>query len=453
MTQTLTDNLNLSATDKDAALVTTVAPGVSINSPAGRIRGTLDYSLNGIVYTKSDQANQIQQSLLAQGNAELVSNRFYIDANASISQQATSVFGAQTTDTALGQQNRTQLATVNVAPYLRGQIRDWVSVELRGNASVSTTTGSAIGDSHSDGGSLRFDSLSSGKLHWWSSLSTETTHYGTGVSDYTTSSENVGLTYQPDVDFVVSLNGGPERYDYGANGNQSDFSYGASSTWAPSSRTKAVVDWEHHDYGDSHTISFEHRMARSSLRYSDIQSTTLSPPNGSTSGSGTYAQLYASLAPNFVGTPAELDAYIKSQLANGVLANAPTLTRQQQVTFAIEGIRTSLNATIGQGRTRLLFATPVAGDLAQSSNIVTRSATLSLMHRLTPLSNASLSLSEYQSRGDTEALSNTLRTINVNWSSQLWLRTSVSLGARHSIFEGAPSYRENALIGNLVQQF
>ena len=55
VTQTWTDNLHLNDQNKDAALITTVSPGFSLTSNSGSLRGTLDYSLNGIAYVKSDQ--------------------------------------------------------------------------------------------------------------------------------------------------------------------------------------------------------------------------------------------------------------------------------------------------------------------------------------------------------------------------------------------------------------
>jgi len=63
--QTWTDNNRLTRTGKDAALLTTLTPGVSISTTRGAVRGALDYSLNGIVYTKSDEKARIQHSLSA----------------------------------------------------------------------------------------------------------------------------------------------------------------------------------------------------------------------------------------------------------------------------------------------------------------------------------------------------------------------------------------------------
>ena len=78
---------------------------------------------------------------------------------------------------------------------------------------------------------------------------------------------------------------------------------------------------------------------------------------------------------------------------------------------------------------------------------------LNLAYRVMPISSLNISISQQRSRGDLASQSATLRNFSTNLSSRFGLRTSVSVGARHSSAEGAAPYRENAIIANLVQQF
>lgn len=139
--ETWTDNLRLSEHDKDAALVTTVSPGISIVRGSGPLRGSLDYTLNGIAYLKSDQPSVLQNSLQAKGQAELIEHRLFVDMIASIGQQSASAFGLQSTPT-LGSQssvstlanaNRHEVGTLALSPLFHSVVGSLFSLDLRGN--------------------------------------------------------------------------------------------------------------------------------------------------------------------------------------------------------------------------------------------------------------------------------------------------------------------------------
>ncbi|MCB2007885.1 MAG: outer membrane beta-barrel protein, partial [Rhodoferax sp.] len=63
VTERFTDNVSLSSTGKKSELVTTVRPGISIRSNAGRLKGNFDYSLNQIMYARGSSARQSQNAL------------------------------------------------------------------------------------------------------------------------------------------------------------------------------------------------------------------------------------------------------------------------------------------------------------------------------------------------------------------------------------------------------
>lgn len=463
--ETLTDNVAQSSTDRDAALVTQVSPGIRIESRAGRVRGSFDYSLNGILYTKSNAKTQTQNSLAANGTAELIENSLYVDAQASIGQQAISAFGQQSANNSLSNPNRTEVGNISVSPYWRGRLSNFASVEVRANAAATNTKQSIAGDSRTQGASVRLNGLSAGQVNWWASLSSQDSHYKLGDSNSRNSVANLGLSYQPDVDFNFTINGGPERNDYGGGSMRNSTNYGVSATWTPSPRTKLLASWQHHDYGDAHTLTFEHRRAHSLWRYSDVQSVTLGTPNGQAAGTTLfnlfYQQCIAAL-PDPASCSTSVNDYLlqlgldpNTVLSSGFVASAPTLQRLQDLSFSLDGQRTSLLFSLSQTMTSLLNAAAQTGggDLAQSSFVHQRGATVSISHRLTPDSSLYAAFSVMQNRGDTSALSNDLRSLTANWSGRLGRWLTLTLGARHTSFTGTTGYRENALTANLVQQF
>jgi uncharacterized protein (PEP-CTERM system associated) len=469
VTQTWTDNLAAQAGVKDAALITLIAPGVNVSSRAGRIRGALDYALNGSLYIKSDRKNSTQHALSGTAVAELIDRTLFVDTQASITQQTASAFGRQTVDNSLANANRNEVATLTVSPYLRGSLAGLASLELRANSSESNTKDSTLGDSRTSGGSLRIDGLVRGAVNWFGTATTQSTTYKASTS-YRSATVNAGLRYRPDPELLLGMTLGQERNDLAGNGSRTTASYGLSGTWTLSPRTSLAGDWQHHDYGDSHSLSFSHRMARSAWRFSDSQSASLGNGQGNGVGTGAAGQRsnydllflqFASLEPD----PVKRDALVRSTLqtlglspdafsTSGFISASPTLQRRQDLSFSLQGLRTTVTALLSRSRNRQLgAATKVNDDFAQSSTITQRSASISLSHRLTPDSTVNVSLSDQQTRGDLAAQSTSLKSAIASWGGQLGRRGSVSLGARHSRFEGVTPYSENAVFATVVQQF
>ncbi|MDN3920445.1 TIGR03016 family PEP-CTERM system-associated outer membrane protein [Roseateles violae] len=463
VSQTATDNNRLSSTNKDAALITALTPSISIASHGGRVIGTLDYSISGLIYLKTDQQNTVQQSLTARGQAELVDKRLFVDVSATIGQQAVSAFGPQSPDRTLANPNQSEVASLYIAPYLVGRIGDLASYELRGSATATSAKDSSLGDSKAGGGSLRLDGLGGRKLGWWASLSTQRSRFGFDGAENENTVANFGLRYLPDPDLQLKVNAGPERTDYLGFLHKGE-NYGANANWKPSPRTDLLVDWQYHDYGNTHMISFDHRMARSAIRYADTKNVYAGNQTRS-AGAGTNYDLlflqFSSIEPD----PVKRDVLVRSFLqalglspdapiSSGSLASAPTMTRTQQLSLSLEGLRTTMTGLLSQTTTERLGAIiPTGGDLAQSNRIVMRGGSLTIAHRLTPISSANLTLSAQRSRSDDTGLRTMLRSLIANWTTQLGPRANASLGARHSDFEGSPSYTENAVFGNLAWRF
>lgn len=470
ISQTWTDNLRLAPSDKDAALITTVAPGISLTSNSGSLRGSLDYSLNGIVYTKTDQPSRIQNALSANGQAELISRTLYLDMRAAIGQQNASAFGPLSTPT-LGSQgavnnlanpNQRETGTLSVSPLLKGTLGGVATYDLRGDFNRTEVRGSSIGDSRGTGGSLVISQRDPGVLGWWMQASSQRVKSET-VRSNRNESARLGLNYRPDPDLVFSLNAGRERNDYLADASRNGATYGVTADWTPTPRTRLASNWQRQSYGNSHALSFEHRMARTVWRLSDTQTTTL----GNSGASGgvrsvydLYFQLFASQEPDPVKRDALVRAYLQSQglspdapLANGFLSTGPSRLRSQQFGVTAQGVRGSVALLANRSITRRLGDNLNQGDLANTSRVEQRSLSLSASYQLTPLSGMALSLSRQESTGDFSNQSMQLTSLTANWNSRLGHRLSAQLGGRHSRAEGAFPYTENALYASLTQQF
>lgn len=468
--QTWTDNLRLDDRNKDAALITTLSPGISLVRNSGMLRGSLDYSLNGIAYLKSDVPARVQNSLSATGQAELVSQTLFVDMHASIGQQNASAFGLQSVPT-LGSQgavsnlandNQHETAMLSVSPLLRGQLAGLASYELRGDFTRTDARGTSLGDSRGTGGSLRINQLNAGLLGWYLQANTQQVK-SSSVQSNRTSTVAAGLNYRPDPDLSFTANAGRERNDFLGSGSQNGATGGVTAEWTPTPRTRVNANWQRHDYGNSHGLTLEHRMSRSVWQIGDTVTTTL----GNTGAAGgvrtNYDQfflLFASIEPDPIKRDALVRSYLQSQglspdapLANGFLSAGPSRLHNQQLGFTLQGARSSLSAQASRSITSRLGSNLNQGDLANTSRIEQRSYSLSVSHQLTPLSGMSLTASRQETLGDNANQKTQLNSLTASWTSRLGPRLNLLLGARHSRFEGVTPYSENAAYANLTQQF
>ena len=471
VTQTWTDNNTLSSTNKDAALITVVTPGISVLSAAGPIKGSLDYSLNSVLYVKTSASNRLQQNLATQGSTELIKNLLSLDAQASITQQVASAFGQQSIDNTLSNPNRTEVATVSVSPHVKGRLLGWVAYDARASFVETNAKDSVAGDSRNQTASLRFEGLGTGPLNWWTMGSGQQSSFKAGGKNMSAMAR-VGLNYRPEPDLSFGINAGRERNDYlstglvgtsNGNGKINSSTAGVDASWSLSPRTQLTANWQSHEYGDAHTFNFDHRMARSSFRLLSSQSVSLgngSNVGGLNSNYDLYFLQFASLEPDLV----KRDLLVRNTLLNlglnpnavatsGFLTSSPSLQERQEASFTWQGLRSTLTTTASRSSTSRLGASVGSGDLAASGRIVQRGLTVSLTQRLTPISNATLTASHTESRGDLATQATTLKAITANWSSRLGLRTSISVGARFTEAFSLTSYRERAVFANLVQQF
>lgn len=467
--QSWTDNLRLDDRNKDAALITTLSPGISIASNNGFVRGNLDYSLNGIVYTKTDQPSRVTNSLAATGQVELLPGQLFVDARAGIGQQNASAFGQQSVPTPTSQGGIANLANANqhetgtlaVTPRLTGALGGLLAYELRADFTRTEARGTSLGDSRGDAVSLNLSQRNVKQLGWWFSGTTQ--RMRSDVSSNRNDSMRVGLNYLPDPDWRFSANVGQERNDILDGEARSSATSGVSADWTPSNRTRLGADWQKHRYGNSHSMRLEHRMMRSVWTFSDVRSTTAGFAGSSAGVRTNYDLLYLLYTSRFPD-PVERDAEVRKELlrqglspdapsGGGVLSSGPSQVRSRQLGVLLQGVKSTLSAQFTRSITSRVGNNTNLGDLAQSSRIGQRSLTLTASHQLTPQSGLSLTALRQETDGDLTSQSTRFTSLMVNWNMRLGARIDAQLGARHSRFEGVTPYTENGAYANLMLSF
>ena len=465
-TVTLTDNVQPGAAIKDGAVVVQLSPGLNFSSNAGRVRGFLDYSLNSINYFKSTASGSFQNALSAALTAEAIDNWAYVDLRGSISQQPISAFGVQSSDNSLSNPNRAEVWSLSVSPYVRGNLAGVAHYETRVNVATTNTRNSSVGDSTTRGAQFSLGGLSRGSLLNWSvNALTQKLDFSQGRSNDNASAQAT-LTLAAHQDLQLSASGGRESNNYVSVNSRSNSTYGLGMNWTPTERTKFSAQADHRFFGNGHSLSFEHRFARSIWRISDSKDVSTNTGQPGTASLGTNYDLFYALFASQVTDPAQRAIYTSNFLqqrginpsavaVGGFLSSAVSLIRRQEVSYALSGVRdtVTLSATRSEAR-RLDSLTNAQGDLSNSNLVVQHGISLGLSHRLTPTSAANLTFSQQKTSGALANQASTLRSVLANWSASLGARTTFMLGARYMSYSATlNSYHEKAIYSSLTRLF
>ena len=467
LTGTVSDNINLSSTDKESGLISQLTPGVRIDAQTARLKMYLDYALSGLRYSTGNSSNNAQNALNAFGTLEAIDNWLFLDFSGQISQQIINPFGQQSPSNVYDNKNTTETSTYRLSPYIRGQLLGSADYFLRYNGSVTNYQNGSLSDVSISQwlgqirGNTRFQNL-----NWTIDGSQQNTDYSRG-RDYEDGRLRGILTYRLFPELRISGSGGWETNNYQSLDNEGQSTYGYGFDWTPTERTQVSGFQERRFFGNGHNVLISHRFPLSSIRYTDIRDVSLIPNQFSTVGLGTvydqYFDQFATLIPDSAARAAYVNSLLNqagiapnAQAVSDYAAQRPRVQRSQQFTYVIFGARNSLTLVAARNENQALTVfgqnTAIAGE---ASNIVQQGVTLSFLHRLTPLTGLNLLGYRMKSQsGLTNALDTTTTTYQVGVSTRLGAKTGGSLNVRHTDFDSNTSpYSENAVVASLSMFF
>lgn len=489
VTETYTNNVSLSSTNKQSELITQISPGIRLLSNGGRVKGSLDYSLTEQLYARGTSGRRSQNSLNATANIEAVDNWFYVDVSGVIGQQSISAFGAPVGDGSVLNRNSTEISVFRLSPYVRGRLGSTAEYAARYSLTSSRSGSAAVSDVDSRDLSLHLNSIGARRGAGWtlsadhqtanfsSSRSTSsqringqvnypfTDRWGAYVrashesNDYvsaTTQSQDItalGLTFTPNDEAQFSV----DRDNSGATG--------LKIKWSPSKRTSVSVTRERRLFGETQSIALAYRTSNTAWTFSDTRGSVTST---SLSTATAPSSLYDLLLTQF--SAGEPDAVKREQYgaflqANGIrpaataiggfLTSALSLQNQQQVSFALFGARNTISLTANRSSNTRLDTTSVAVDDLSTSGVVRQNGLIvNLSHRFTPNSTLNVVAARQNASGTAGQTGTSTKSVNVNLSTRLTKDATANIGARRIVFDSATApYTETAVIGNLNVQF
>jgi len=475
LTETFTDNvsINRNANGKRSDFITEITPGIRIEANANRLKGHFDYALRGQYYAKTDYS-RTQNSLNTFGSFEAIEDWFFIDFSGVISQQSISAFGPQSPGNTTLNNNSTETSTYRISPYIRGQLLGSADYLLRYNASTthSDTTRAYDLELTQWIGQLKGNTVFR-NLSWTIDANQQIADYNPGRRTEADSARAM-LTYAINPQFRVSISGGQESNNYASLNKETNDTYGYGFDLNPTERTRFSAFKERRFFGDGHRVTFSHRFPMSSISFSDTRDVSLLPNQFATYGMGTvydqfypqFSQICADRLPGnadqvlidncVLGLFQLLGIQPNTQVTAGYMTSRATIQRRQQLSFALFGARNTLTLLANRNENQSVLAASAIGgmvdDFAQNSTVRQQGVSLTYLHRLSPLSNLSVTASRQESTSiRTESLKTTTTLYQVNLSTKLGHKTTGMLNFRHAEFDStANPYTENAVIGTIT---
>lgn len=466
VTETLTDNVNLSGTAARSELTTEISPGIRLDIQGARLKTYLDYSLTHVNYARGSSGSRLQNALNTFGTFEAVDNWAFVDFSGNISQQTISAFGTQSTSNTAINANQTEVANYRVSPYIKGQLGNIANYEARISQAVTSADNAATFDTTNTNSSVRVTNASTfRRLGWSADVGRQQSSYDAGR---TTKSDtySLGLTYELTPQVRLSANAGQEANNFTSLDKQTYSTHSVGLTWQPSQRTTVSALTGKRSFGNTHNVSFEHRSARTVWRFTD--SKDVSTP-GEQNGFGTVGNVYDLFYNQLEGsglTPAQRALRVNQLLqqyginpnipvVSSFLTSAASVQRSQNLSFALLGVRDTITFLLTRTESFRLDTLVSAIDNLSDANTVTQNGfSINYSHRLTPDYSMGVVLSRQATSGSTAAQDTTLKSLNLSLSGQVGKNTAASLGLRHVVSDnGANPYTENAVTGNLNVQF
>ena len=272
----------------------------------------------------------------------------------------------------------------------------------------------------------------------------------------------LGLSYSITPELSVSANGGRESNNYASVDKQSFSTSGVGVSWSPSETTRLTGSRGRRSFGDTHSLTFEHRTPRTAWRFSDSKDVSVTPSQVGIGSLGSIYDLlynqFASLEPNAAARAQLVNAYLQ---ANGIspnavvissfLTSALSLQRRQDLSFALLGLRDTITfiATRSES-TRLDTVSAGVDDLTASAVVRQRGFSINYSHRLAPDYSLGVLISQQNTAGVSSRQDATLRFLNVSVTGKVGKQATVSVGLRRAVSVGITPYVENAITGNLM---
>jgi uncharacterized protein (PEP-CTERM system associated) len=441
-----------------------------------RLKLELNYAPAYYLYTSGRQSDEWQNYLRGALAAELVTDRAYLDAAATVDQTYASPFSARP-DSGTGiTNNRTEQRAVRLSPYLRNTSASGWQYIARDDAAFNTYTDAALDDSLANRLQLAVRSPSARLREQLDYTYLYTKFSSRPEGDYQQIARlRPMLAVTPQLNVAGRL--GYETNNYEAVENSGPV-YGGQVDWMPSGRTRLEGFVEHRFFGTSYGLNLTSRSRRTVWRV-EAGRGVVAPGYQTFGGSASAVRLLlddpfrpgASDPPSRTAPEAPIratgpapDPFVAQAGLAPVLANPTTVyanqvyvSRQLGGSIALVGHRNVLeagvfweeNEALGSGSSDLVFS--------GTNQFRQTGARLTFSHQLSPYSSIGMTATRLDATPlgrytpSSVLQKSTQDTLNLSLTRRLGTKSSVSVGLRWTDFDAQVSpYRETAVFAAIA---
>ena len=472
-----TDNVALGAEGQERGLfLTEIAPSIALSRSSPRLDLSARYQFHYFIYQNSGAPDTARRSnqLSAEARARLVRDLLYLDATATIQDQAVSAFGPQVNDNYYADTNRTEVRTWRVSPYLSHRFGSGATAYLRATHDWSDTSHANFGRSSSD--SAQF-SASTGTMFKRVALGVDASYQALSDSvaeDSTSESGSATVRLVVTDEFSLVGTRGYDEYDYNSLSGPTRGSFWlAGFTWVPSTRTSLSASVGNRFFGRTYLLNASHRSRNTawSASYDEQVTTTRSQffLEQTTDTAALLDRLLVSAYPDPAIRRLAVLAYMRAAglpptLTDSVnyLSNRYMLQKQFNASVAMRSARSGVVISMFHADRRALSVleadSRLLGSLDATLNDHTRQRGAAAVWnwQFMPRTAANLSFTRSRTESLSTGRTDNNRALRMALTTQFTPRTRGSVEYRHvrgTLYSGTGSYRENSLAAAVSLQF
>ena len=280
VSQIFTDNIDLAPSgEEESEAITTFDVGFRVDRSGARSSLDAAYNLQQVFYGQGTRGDETFQQFLGRGDAEIVENRFFVDASATYGQRFVSPRGA-VGDNIFGRDDRTNVGTYRLSPYWQERFGTFAEGEVRYTFEKTDIERDEVSNSSNEADRWRAFLASGpdfGRLGWRLSYSRDEVEFDDGSSVLFESAEALAsLRITPQLSTFAA--GGREWNEFDGDPSRArpdDDFWRAGVTWNPGPRTFMEAFYGERFFGDTYGATLRHRFRRSqvALDYTESVST------------------------------------------------------------------------------------------------------------------------------------------------------------------------------------
>jgi uncharacterized protein (PEP-CTERM system associated) len=472
--ETYSDNITLAPTGNEkSAFVTEVMPGFSLSGIGRRSQFQATYQARGVTYSNDAGGSNLQNYLNARGTTQLVDDLLFVDGTASITNLSTSPYGPQALDSTYAINNRSEVRTYSISPYVRQRYGSLAEAEARYTHQGLSSDAGGFSNYNSDLLNLRVNSGDAFRVLGWDVTASRRHSSYNALNSVDNDYLNGTLRYKLTEQFSVTGSAGYERYTYQSiNDGPKGASWSVGFDWRPSSRTSLAATAGRRFYGDAYSLNGVHRSRYTTwnVSYNEDITTTQQQlvDSGSISTTAFLDQVFSATIADPTARAQAVEAFIRATNLPATLANPNAgLSNRYFLQKRLQG-----SVALNTGRSTMLVSVyntlrrPQTG-LSDNAGLFTTSNQLFIDEsrqrgvsglwnlRLTPLTSMNLNARYFRTTSllNNRTDDNTLVTLGL--SHQLSPKTTGTVELRRyqgSFSQNGTDFRENAISAYLTMR-